>query len=88
MVSVSFNPYIPENYNPLYSAPESNTQNLRDRDLDSSYFFRYKHITSLKNTLRLQKATVCPTGFRATFATVFVLIYWLREFSLSAVTNP
>ena len=45
----------------------------------------------LKSTFRLHKVRVghgvCPTGFGATFAAVFVLIYRLREFSLSAVTN-
>ena len=33
------------------------------------------------------KARICPTGFGATFAAVFILIYRLREFPLSAVTN-
>ena len=41
----------------------------------------------VKTTFRLHKEIVCPTGFGATFAAVFVLIYWLREFPLSAVTN-
>ena len=31
------------------SAPESNKQNPRDRTLDLPFFFRYKHIPSLKN---------------------------------------
>ena len=30
---------------------------------------------------------VCPTGFGANFAVVFVSIYWLREFLFSAVTG-
>ena len=43
--------------------------------------------TLSKTIHRLHKAKVCPTGFVATFAVVFVLIYQLREFSLSAFTN-
>ena len=35
----------------------------------------------------MQKAGVYPTRFGATFAAVFVLIYWLGEFTLSAVIN-
>ena len=31
------------------SAPESNKQTPRDRTLDLPFFFRYKHIPSLKN---------------------------------------
>ena len=38
-------------------------------------------------TRRLHKVRVCPTGFRATFAAVFVSIDLLREFPLSAVGN-
>ena len=34
-----------------------------------------------------EKRRVCPTGFGATFVTVFVLICRLRESPLSAVTN-
>ena len=30
---------------------------------------------------------VCPTGFGATIAVVFVLIHWLGEFPLSVVVN-
>ena len=30
---------------------------------------------------------MCPTAFEATFTALFVLIYWLREFPLSAVAN-
>ena len=33
------------------------------------------------------KARVCPTGFGTTFAALIVLIYCLRELSLSAVTD-
>ena len=31
------------------SAPESNRPNLPDRTMDLPFFFRYKHLTSLKN---------------------------------------
>ena len=41
----------------------------------------------LKTTFRLHKARVCPTGFVATFAALFVLVYRLREFPLSPVTE-
>ena len=33
------------------------------------------------------RATVCPTSFGTTFAAMFVLVYWLREFPLSAIAN-
>ena len=35
----------------------------------------------LKTTCLLHKARGCPTGFRAAFAAVFVLIYWLSAAS-------
>ena len=35
----------------------------------------------------MHKAKVWPTGFGTTFASVFVLTYWLRKFPLSAVAN-
>ena len=44
-------------------------------------------MTALKTTFCLNKARACPTDFRATFAAVFDLIYWFREFPLSAVAN-
>ena len=34
----------------------------------------------VKTTFHLHKARICPTGLGATFSTVLVLIYWLREF--------
>ena len=37
-------------------------------------------ILLLKRTFYLHKATVCPTGFRETFAGVFVLVYCWRQF--------
>ena len=69
------------------TVPESNKQSLPDRTLDVFFFYRYKNRTSLKTTFCLLNLRIRPTGFEATFATVFVLIYWLREFPLSAVTN-
>ena len=65
--------------NNLHTAPPSNKQN--------PFFFRYKDIISLKTTFRLHKARLCPIGFGAAFAAVFALIYWLREFPLTAVAN-
>ena len=87
MVIVSIKPNISKNNNAFYSASASNKQNPQDGTLDLPFFFRYKHITSLKTTFRLHKARACPAGFRATSAAVFVLIYWLREFHLSAFAN-
>ena len=37
------------NVNSYSSAPESNRPNLPDRIMDLPFFFRYKHLTSLKN---------------------------------------
>ena len=87
MVIVSFKPKMPESNSAFCLASESNKQNTRDRTLDLPSFFLYTHITSLKNRFRLHKARVCPAGLGATFAVVFVLIYMLREFPLSAVTS-
>ena len=42
----------------------------------------------LKPIFRIHEATVCLIGFRATFATLFVINYWwLRKCSLSSVAN-
>ena len=35
----------------------------------------------------MYKATVFPAGFRVPFAALFVLDYWQRELSLSAIAN-
>ena len=75
MVTVSLKPLRCENYNAVCSASESNKQNTRDRTLDLLLFFHYEYINFLKTSFRLQKARVCPTGFRATFQVEFVLIY-------------
>ena len=47
------------------SASESNKQNPPDRTLNLPFFFRYKHITFLKTSLRPHQARVCRAGFRA-----------------------
>ena len=57
-------------------------RNLLDTTLELSFFFRYKNITSFDNYLSLAKVRDCPTGLAETFAVVFVLNYWLREFLL------
>ena len=66
---------------------KSNKQNPRDKTLDLTLLFYHKPVTSLKNHFCMHKAGVCPVGFGATFAAVFVFIYQLREFALSAVNN-
>ena len=78
---------MPKCYNAFCSAFESNEQNLQDRALNLPFFFRYEHITSLKNHLSLAQGKSLSYLFGATFAAVFVLIYRLREFPLSAVVN-
>ena len=35
----------------------------------------------------MHKAIVCPTGFRATLAALFVLNYWLRGFPLYTIED-
>ena len=59
----------------------------KDGTLDLLFFFRYKHITSLKSHLPLAKKESLPYWFRGNFAGWFVLIYQLTEFPLSVVTN-
>ena len=54
--------------------------------LDLPSFFRYKCVISLKRHLLLAQG-VFPTGFGATFAAVFILIYWFREFPSFVVAN-
>ena len=77
MVIASFKPKIPEYHNALCLASESNKQNPPARTLDLSFFFRYKHITSLKKNLSLALGEGLPYWFGATLVAVFVLIYWL-----------
>ena len=69
------------------AAHESNKQNSRDRTLDLSIFFRYKHITSLKNLPSPAPNESLPYWFQGNFAALFVLIYGLRGFLLSAFAN-
>ena len=87
MVTVSFKLYIHENYNTICSASESINKTQRDKALNLPFFFRYKHITSPKNHLTPAQSESLPYRFRGNFAVVFVLIYRLREFPLSPVTN-
>ena len=42
----------------------SNKQNLRDRILDLQFFFRYKHITSLKDHVSLAQGESLAYWFR------------------------
>ena len=69
------------------AAPESNKQNPRDRTLDLPIFFRYKHITSLKNLPTPTPNKSLPYWFQGNFAASSVLNFCLREFLLSAFTN-
>ena len=71
----------------LCSASESNKQNLRDRILDLPLFFRYKHITSLKNLPSPAPNESLPYWFQGNFVASFVLNFCLREFLLSAFAN-
>ena len=87
MVIVSFKRKIPENYNACCSVTESKKQNPRERTLNLPFFFRYKHITCLKNHLSLAQGESLPYWFRGNLAAMFVLIYRLSEFPLSAFTN-
>ena len=87
MVIVLVKPKIPENNAAFCSASKSNKQNARTSALDSPFFFHSKDVNSLKTTFCLHKARVCPTGFWQLLRPCSLLIYWLREFLLSAVAN-
>ena len=67
MVIVSFQPYIPKDYNAFCSATESKKQNPRERTLDLPFLFRYKHITSLKSHLSLAHSESFSFRFRGNF---------------------
>ena len=69
------------------AAPESNKQNPRDRTLDLPIFFRYKHVTSLKNLPSPTPNESLPYWFQGNFAALSVLNFCLREFLLSADAN-
>ena len=66
----------------LNQIKKSTRQNLR-----FALLLRCKHITSLKNHLSLAKRVSLPYWFGATSVSLFVLIYWLRGFSLYKNTN-
>ena len=69
------------------SVPESNRQNPRDRTLDLPFFFRYKHIPSLKNLPSPAPNESLANWFQGNFAASFVLNFCLREFLLSVFAN-
>ena len=69
------------------SAPESNKQNPRDRTLDLSIFFRYKHIPSLKNLPSPAPNESSAYWFQGNSAASFTFNFCLREFLLSAFAN-
>ena len=69
------------------SAPESNKQNPRDRTLDLPFFFRLRHITSLKNLPSPAPNESSAYWFQGKFAASFVLNFCLRECLLSAFAN-
>ena len=76
-----------KNRNALCSVSESKKQNPRDRTLDSSIFFHYKHIPSLKNLPSPAPNESLPYWFQGNFAASFVFNFCLREFLLSALVN-
>ena len=61
-----------ENCNAFSSASESKKGNPLDRSLDLSFFFLYDIVTFRKTLLLLHGATICPSGFGATFAALLV----------------
>ena len=54
------------------STPESNKQNPRDRTLDLPFFFRYKHIPSLKSLPSSAPNESLPYWFQGNFVALFV----------------
>ena len=78
---------ICKNCNSLCSASESNKQNPRDSTLYLPIFFRYKHITSLRNLPSPAPNESLPYWFQGNFAASFVLNFCLREFLLSTDAN-
>ena len=69
------------------SAPESNRPNLPDGTMDLPFFFRYKHITSLRSLPSPAPSESLPYWFQGNFAATFVLNFWLRDLLLSAFAN-
>ena len=78
---------MPENNNAFCSASESNTQNPQDTTSDLPFFFRYKHIISLKNHLSLAQGKSLLYWFRDNFCGRICFDFPVIEFSLSAVAN-
>ena len=67
------------------SCPETCTAN--SRTLALPFFFRYKHIPSLKNLPSPAPNESLPYWFQGNFAASFVLKFCLREFLLSVFAN-
>ena len=57
--------------------------------MDLSFFFRYKHVTSLKKVPSPVLRESLTYWFQGNFAAMFVLNYWLRvrEFLFSVFAN-
>ena len=62
------------NENSYSSAPESDKQNPLGRHLDLPFFFRYKHIISLKNLPSQAPSESCRTGFKETLR---LCLFWI-----------
>ena len=75
------------NVNSYSSAPESNRPNPQDKTMHFPFFFRYKHINSLKSLPLLTPSESLPYWFQGNFGATFVLNFCLREFLLSAFAN-
>ena len=69
------------------TAPESNKKNPRDRTAHLPFFFRFKHISSLKNLPSPAPNDSLPYWFQGNFAALFALNFCLRELLLSAFAN-
>ena len=68
------------NVNSYSPAPESNKQNSPDRTTGLPFFFRLRHMTSLKNVPSPVPSENLPYWFQGSFVAMFVLNYMLREF--------
>ena len=58
-----------------------------DRTMDKPFFFRYKHLTFLKNVQSPAPSESLTYWLQSNFAATSVLNYWLREFPLSKLAN-
>ena len=74
-----------QNCNALCLVSESNKQNPRDRTLDLPFFFRYKHIPSLKNLPSPAPNESLPYWFQGNFAASFVLEFLLERISFVCI---